>query len=104
MGFYPSGAYTSNEVDEFWIVGTHLWCFPYTILSKIGNVSLGTTNPNPRKTIRNYDPNDFIVVRGSLELPYRDRLFRDSDAPFMSVSNTTYNPETIRAMRYKKPR
>lgn len=97
-----SGAYTKDEVDEFWIVGTHLWCFPFETVAGLIVVSLGTTNPNPRKTIRTYDPNDYIVVHGSLDLPYRERLFKDSYSPFLSTTNTEYHPETIRAMRYKK--
>lgn len=101
LGRTPSGAYTADEVDEFWIVGTHLWCFPYNIVTSIGNVSLGTTNPSPRKTIRTYDPNDYIVVKGAIDRPFRNRLYQDDDHPFQSVTNNEYNPETLRAMQYK---
>lgn len=96
-----SGTYEEMEIDEFWIVGTHLWCFPFESVGKVVNLSLGTTNPKPRKTVRTYDPNDFVVVWGSLEEPFRDRLFKDATAPFVSVTNDSYNPETVRTMRYK---
>lgn len=66
--------YTREEVDEIWIVGTHLWCFPIDMVDGLTSISLNSTNPAPRKSIRTYDPNQFIVVRGSLDRPYRDRL------------------------------
>lgn len=94
-----SAEYTKDEVDEFWIVGTHLWCFPFESLDGKVVVSLGTTNPAPRKTIRNYDPNDFIVVHGSLDEPYRNRLFQNHETPFSAVTNYQHCPSTLRKMK-----
>lgn len=96
-----SAAYTAEEVDEFWVVGTHLWCFPYASLPSVTNIALGTTNPEPRKTARSYDPNKFIVVHGNLEFPYRERLFRDSTSPFLSPTNNEYQPDSLRSLQYK---
>lgn len=67
--------YTEDEIDELWVVGTHLWCFPIDLLIGKRHIALGSDNPNPRSRYKcnGYIPGDFIVVRGSLERPYRDR-------------------------------
>lgn len=96
-----SSAYTADELDEFWIVGTHLWCFPFESLNGLTMISLGTTNLRSRKTIREYDPNDYIVVHGDLAFPYRDRLFKNSPSPFSTITNTKYTPDSFRKLKYK---
>lgn len=93
--------YSSDEIDEFWIVGTHLWCFPYSVVAGLKTVSLFSDNPAPRKTIRDYNPDKFIMVKGSLAMPFRDRLWRDDLNPATQIINTEHRPETLRAMKYK---
>lgn len=97
-----STPYTKDEVDELWVVGTHLWRIPVQYITGMTNITLMSTNPNPRKTVRNYDPNDLIVVSGSVDRPYRDRLSWHDPDPSIFVTNTEYNPTTIRAMKYKE--
>lgn len=70
----PSRGYTSSEIDEVWVVGTHLWCFPIEFIQGKTSLFLTTTNPHPVHRRRGYNPDDYIIVRGSLESPYRKRL------------------------------
>lgn len=93
--------YTKDEIDEVWVVGTHLWCFPVEVLEGLTSITLLSTNPSPRKTVRGYDPNSFIVVDGSFDKPFRDRLFFNEPNPPRLVTNNSHSPETIRAMQYK---
>jgi hypothetical protein len=93
--------YTKNEVDEFWIVGTHLWKFPIELLEGREIISLGSDTNRPRKTVRDYDPDDYIVIRGSKNLRFRDRLvFNDPDFR-PSVTKTDYSPKTLYSLRHK---
>lgn len=66
--------YTEVDVDEVWVVGTHLWCFPISAVSGRSSLCLVKNNPNPRPNQKDYEPDDYIVVRGSWEHPWRDRL------------------------------
>lgn len=67
--------YTEADVEEIWIVGTHLWRFPISLCSGRTSLFLGSNNPEPRRIRRTYEPDDFIVIRGSHERPFKDRLF-----------------------------
>lgn len=82
--------YTEDEIDEIWIVGTHLWSFPVALTKGLTSISLLSSHQKPRKTVRTYNPNDFIVVRGSYDRPFRKRLtMNESDPPLMAF-NTSY--------------
>lgn len=94
--------YTSEEIDEIWIVGTHLWCLPISVVIGLTSITLLSDNPKPRKTVRTYDTNPYIKVMGSFERPYRNRLFFDELNPTIFETNHEYDPETLRTMRYKK--
>jgi hypothetical protein len=67
--------YTQDEIDELWVVGTHLWCFPIDKLVGKRHIALGSNNPEPRSRYKcnGYIPGDYIVVLGSYERPFRDR-------------------------------
>ena len=76
-GLYGSPeAYTEKDVDEIWVVGTHLWCFPISFAAGRTSLYLGTDNESPQTLRRTYNPDDFIVVRGEWNEPYRERAFR----------------------------
>jgi hypothetical protein len=49
-------AYRPDEIDELWVVGTHLWRFPVAVIQGKQHLGLNSTNPDPRKTKRDYDP------------------------------------------------
>lgn len=66
--------YDSDEVDELWVVGTHIWCFPAEVFVGRPSISLGGNGPGTERKDRPYDPNDFIVVRGSWDSPMREIL------------------------------
>lgn len=87
-------AYTPNEIDELWAVGTHLWRFPVEFLQGRQQIVLNSTNPSPRKTIRDYDPECFIMVRGNLEDLYRDRITYDNPSPLRYITNNEYSPDS----------
>ncbi len=70
----PVIGYSESDVDEVWIVGTHLWCFPIDVVSGKPSLFLTSNNPSPVLVRRTYDPNEFIVVVGSPDRKYRDRL------------------------------
>lgn len=66
--------YTETDVDEIWIVGTHLWCFPISAVEGLTSVCLTSSNPAPRADAKSYDPERYVLVRGSFDHPYRERL------------------------------
>lgn len=74
--------YTSEEIDEVWIAGTHLWCFPVAFVAGRTSLLLNSNNKKPIKTRRDYNPDDFIVIRGSLENPFRSRVTFDDSTFF----------------------
>ncbi len=63
--------YTTEEIDELWVVGTHLWCFPSSLIAGRTSLCLNTSRPIARKSSRDYVPDDYIVKRGSFETPIR---------------------------------
>lgn len=64
-------AYEVEEIDEMWIVGTHLWCFPADVVA--GRTSLALCGNGPGGTrSKDYCPDDYIVVRGCWDNPLRD--------------------------------
>lgn len=73
---HPSArGYEVDEIDEFWIVGTHLWCFPGDLLAGKSSITLGSNNETPyRAPSAIYKPDDHIRVRGSWSAPFRERL------------------------------
>lgn len=80
-------SYSAEDVEEIWVVGTHLWCFPIELAGGRPSLFLSSTNPEPRCLRRDYDPNDFIVVTGSPERPFRLRLTTNEsyEPPFMGI-------------------
>lgn len=68
------GPYRAGEVDELWVVGTHLWKFPASVFVDRPSLMLTKESTSPRPWRMQYDPDDYIVVRCSREAPYRDRL------------------------------
>lgn len=83
--------YTPEEIDEFWIAGTHLWRIPIHDVLGLKQVSLLCLAKRPRKTVRSYDPNDWIVVKGTLDRRFRDRVvFDDPEGP-LSITKTEYS-------------
>ncbi len=91
---WKAAPYTKEDIDEFWIVGTHLWRIPIEDVEGMTSIFLNSTNPKPRKSVRSYDPNNYIVVRGNLENMYRDRLTRDVLEPHITITNSTYSPDS----------
>ncbi len=71
--------YSELDIDEVWVVGTHLWCFPIELISNRPSLFLTSTNPKPQCIRRDYDPNEFIVVMGSPDKRYRNRLLDQED-------------------------
>lgn len=92
--------YSPDEVDEIWIVGTHLWRFPIEDIAGLTSITLGSTNSKPRKTVRQYDSSQYVVVKGSRDRPYKDRATFDDPDPFMPITNSTYAQSTLRKMQY----
>ena len=63
--------YTADEIDEIWVVGTHVWCFPIELVA--GRPSLALTGNGPRAgTNPEYCPEEHIVFRGTWENPARN--------------------------------
>lgn len=93
--------YTSKEVDEFWIVGTNLWKFPISLLEGREMISLGSDSTSPRKTVRDYNPDDYIIIKGSRELPFKDRLSFNDPNFKPSVTKTEYSAKTLYKNRHE---
>jgi hypothetical protein len=89
-------AYAPEEIDELWVVGTHLWRFPVEAIQGKTMLTLNSTNPGSRKSKRDYDPEDFIEIFGSMESPFRDRWKADDPEPQRLTTITTYAPSTLR--------
>ena len=68
--------YTESEIDELWVVGTHIWCFPIEVVAGLSSLSLLTTGPRGGSTP--YNPEEYIVKRGSWENPVRDIFSLDT--------------------------
>lgn len=64
-------------------------------------LTLNSSNQGPRKTKRDYHPEQFVEVFGSFERPFRDRWKEDDPNPTRFTTNTEYLPSTLRAMKYK---
>lgn len=94
--------YTEAEIDELWVVGTHLWCFPVSEIKHLTSIALNSTHPDPRKTVRSYNTEQFVRVRGSLARPFRTLLSTNDPQPFRMIENREYLPSTVRAMKYKE--
>lgn len=94
--------YSPDEVDEVWIVGTHLWCFPIKDIQDLTSISLCSSNPTPRKTTRTYDPDKYIRVMGSLDRPFKDRLFCDDPLPSLYPTSNEYASSTLRKLSRRK--
>lgn len=65
-------AYSEGEVDELWVVGTHLWCFPESVFVGRPSLALGTSQHLRRRKTMNYNADDYVVVRGTWDRPFRD--------------------------------
>ena len=69
--------YTADEIDELWVVGTHIGRFPVSVIA--GRTSLSLLNNGPRGTDPNeYTPHSFIVKRGTWENPIRSVFSLDT--------------------------
>lgn len=67
--------YSPAEIDEMWIVGTHLWCIPMGELEGLSNLFLCSNNPEPKYVRdKSYNTDDFIMVKGSWDRPFKTRL------------------------------
>jgi hypothetical protein len=65
--------YTEDDVDEVWVLGTHIWCFPIKVVAGLSSLCLlnnGPTNGKPKA----YHPDDHIVLRGTWDNPIRSFL------------------------------
>lgn len=77
-GATPHTVYTDDEVDEIWIVGTSLWripianCIGRTAVTLSTNLALERRKTRTKGRIKNYDPDDFVIVRGTYEKPFKD--------------------------------
>lgn len=94
-------AYTPAEIDELWVVGTHLWNFPVESIQGKQMLTLNSTNSDPRKSKRDYDPERFVEVWGSIEQPFRDRWVRDDTSPLRMTTVTEYAPGSLRNLNRK---
>lgn len=90
--------YTSEEVDEIWIVGTHLWRFPLEVVESLSSITLLSSRTATRKTTRLYNPNDYILIHGNFERPYRDRFIWSETDPPLLLNNYSYAP-SVQARR-----
>lgn len=61
--------YTENEIDEMWIVGTHIWCFPISDI--IGLTSLALLSDGPQIRNKAYDPEKHVEFTGTWKNPVR---------------------------------
>ncbi len=66
--------YTAEEVDELWVVGTHLWKFPVAEIVGRTSLCLSDVEKRPRREALSYAPEARIVLRGSPENPVRGWL------------------------------
>lgn len=66
--------YTSRDIDEFWVVGTSLWRFPVWFIENKYQLQLGSDNEKYTGDRVGYSCDEFILVKGSFENPYRRRL------------------------------
>lgn len=75
--------YNTDEMDELWVVGTHLWRFPASVFCGRTSLSLLSTRDKPSLAIsanRGYDADEYIVEHGSIDAPYRKRLAATSSS------------------------
>jgi len=72
-------AYTADEIDEFWCVGTHIWYFPLHVVEGLKTVTLGGVSR--QYACKKYDPEAAIIARGTPENPMKDRLLNAVDHP-----------------------
>jgi len=63
--------YSAEEIDELWVLGTHLWCFPSCVFSDKPSLALGGTGPRAGKG-STYAHEDYIVIEGTWKEPVRD--------------------------------
>lgn len=68
--------YTEEEIDEIWVVGTHIWRFPMKTVLGLNSLALLSNGPNPRE--KSYSPEKHIIVRGAWENPLRDVFSLDT--------------------------
>lgn len=75
---FAARPYSALEIDEVWVVGTHLWRFPAEVVIGRSSLYLATDNPNPKPSVSDYKSADYIEVRGAWDVPYRYRLTHDA--------------------------
>ncbi|RUW57147.1 group I intron-associated PD-(D/E)XK endonuclease [Mesorhizobium sp. M8A.F.Ca.ET.021.01.1.1] len=68
-----SRPYAPGEIDELWVLGTHLWCIPARVIIGRSMISL-TSKDALNWTRKDYDCDEFIVMRGEWEKPIRTVL------------------------------
>jgi hypothetical protein len=65
--------YAPDEIDELWVLGTHLWCIPAHVVVGRSMISL-TSKDQLIWTRRDYDCDQYVVMRGDWERPMRSVL------------------------------
>lgn len=65
--------YAEDEIDELWVLGTHLWCIPARLIVNRKMLSLTSKDPSLWKRA-DYDCDQFIVQRGDWDNPVRSVL------------------------------
>lgn len=66
--------YSSDEVDELWVVGTHLWRFPVAEIAGRTSLCLSAPEKRPHREAHSYCPEERIVLHGTSEKPFRSWL------------------------------
>ncbi len=61
-----SKAYTAEDIDELWVVGTHLWRFPVEKIAGRSSLCLGSDHPDPQTRAKDYDPEGHVVQHGTM--------------------------------------
>lgn len=65
-----SRPYAPDEIDELWVLGTHLWCIPARVV--VGRSMISLTSKDPLVWMRReYDCDQYVVMRGEWDNPMR---------------------------------
>lgn len=72
--YHSAQTYQPGEVDELWVVGTHIWNFPSEVFVGKPSLALGTSRGIRSQKNKTYNPDEYIVVAGSWVQPIRTIL------------------------------
>ena len=64
--------YEIGEVDEVYVIGTHLWMFPISVVAGKSSLCLLGDGPRHGGYTKGYKADDFIILRGEWDRPFRD--------------------------------